>query len=202
MQLLTAITSFALKTTTVLGLVALSVTPVIGDSVGNWITAPQICQGSAISDSAKAAHWRLDREKRVAVATTESGTISCNVLPVDGANFVISVRLRLEESAQCRLSLGEVSCDVSHSGTVAALSFHGDDMRSQELTGEDVGAWTDVALKRWDGKLSASINGRPAVDLGSHTLPVGKIALRALRGTIEVRNFVITGDLARRASLN
>lgn len=200
MQLLTAMTSFALKTTTVLGLVALIVTPVIGDSVGNWITAPQICQGSAISDSAKAAHWRLDREKRVAVATTESGTISTNVLPVDGANFVISVRLRLEEGAQCRLSLGEVTCDVSHSGTVAAISFHGD-MRSQVLTGEDVGAWTEVALKRWDGKLSASINGRPAVDLGSHTLPVGKIDLRAWRGTIEVRNFAITGDLARRASL-
>lgn len=200
MQLLTAMTSFALKTTTVLGLVALIVTPVIGDSVGNWITAPQLCQGSAISDSAKAAHWRLDREKRVAVATTESGPISTNVLPVDGANFVISVRLRLEEGAQCRLSLGEATCDVSHSGTVAAISFHGD-LRSQVSTGEDVGTWTDVALKRWDGKLSASINGRPAVDLGSHTLPVGKIALRALRGTIEVRNFVITGDLARRASL-
>ena len=56
MQLLTAMTSFALKTTTVLGLVALIVTPVIGDSVGNWITAPQICQASAIAHSAKAAH--------------------------------------------------------------------------------------------------------------------------------------------------
>lgn len=200
MQPLTAMTSFALITTTVVGLVALIVTPVIGDSVGNWITAPQICQGSAISDSAKAAHWRLDRGQGVAIATTESGTISINLLPVDGANFVINVRLRLAEGAQCRLSLGEATCDVSHTGTVAALSFNGE-MQSQVLTGKDVGTWTDVTLKRWDGKLSASINGHPAVDLGNHTLPVGKVDLRALRGTIEVRNFVITGNLARRDSL-
>ena len=162
-----------------------------------WMTAPQLCSGKAYSNEARAADWQLDPDQRVSHATRASRTMSTSVFPGERADFVVNVRVRLENDAVCRLILGEITFDLSNSGRETQLAVD-EKTETFENTKGDSRTWTLLTVRRRDGKMTAHINGQHAIDLGNSTRAIEQIGLRATRGTIAVQNFVLTGRLERR----
>lgn len=175
-------------------LLAISVvSPAVAPGADNWIIAPQLCRGRAYSDTAKAAKWQFDQEKRVSLASMDSGTMFTSVFPGEASNFVVDVKLRLADGSQCRLTLGDATFDVKNSGVRTQLLTRG--MEHAIDNNLDSRDWTLLTIKRHEGKMSVQLNGQHVLDLGSDIRAIEKIGLQSTRGTIAVSNFVLTGNL-------
>lgn len=172
------------------------VCPAVAFGGDNWIIAPQLCSGRAYSDAAKVAKWQFDQEQRVSLASVESRTMFTSVFPGEASNFVVDVKLRLAAGAQCRLTLGDATFDVTNSGSRTHLLTGGKEYGIDNDA--DSRDWTLLTIKRRDGKMSAHLNGQHVLDLGSDVRAIEKIGLRSTRGMIAVSNFVLTGDLKQR----
>ncbi len=161
----------------------------------NWITAPQLCVGKAYSDTAKAANWTWDKEQRASLATPESGEMLTSCLPGVDADFVVQVSLRLVDGAQCRLTVGNATFDVTGSADRIQLSTAG---KKYAFDNNDKSReWTLLKVTRRDNKMSIQVNEQPAIDLGVNAQAIKKISLRSTVGMIAVSNFVVTGNVQR-----
>ncbi|WP_442511925.1 hypothetical protein SH528x_003675 [Novipirellula sp. SH528] len=159
----------------------------------NWIVSPQVCRGKTYSSTAKAAEWKSDEENRVVLAAIEDGVMNASVLPHDGADFVVNVRLRVADNATCRLTVGDSVFDISNVGTQARLVFRGTEHRS-ELE-EKSSEWILVTVRRRDGQSSATLNNQQAIDLGTELKAIEHIGIQSIQGTISVSHFVVTGNV-------
>ncbi len=164
----------------------------------DWITAPQLCRGRAYSESARATQWPFDREQRIALATPELGMMPASHVPGAGANFVVNIRLRLAEGAQCRLLLDDVRFDVSHSGSDTLLETNEQQATVALPAADPQTGWLLLTVRRRDGQISAELNGEHILDLGASTRAFTRISLGATRGTVAVSNYVVTGEVQRR----
>jgi hypothetical protein len=161
----------------------------------NWIIAPQLCVGKAYSDTAKAAYWQWDEKQHVSLATPESNPIFTSYLPGAFADFVVNTSLRLVGEAQCRLTLGDATYDISNSGDRIRLVTAG---KEYDFDNDDKSReWTTLSVKRGDNKISFQVNEQPKVDLGTNSQAIEKISLQSARGTIAVSHFVVTGNVQR-----
>lgn len=164
---------------------------------GNWITAPQVCRGKPYSDTARQAKWKFDPEQKVSTATPDSATMSTDVFPGHNADYVVNVRMRLSDDAQCRLRLGNTTFDVRNLVTHTLLTTGGVE-RSVNNNSDDARIWTLLTIRRRSSQTAVYINGEYVTDSGSSTQAVKTIGLQATAGTIAVSNFVLTGNLQRR----
>ncbi len=159
----------------------------------NWITAPQVCLGKAYSDSAKVANWQRDEELRVSLATPESTTMFTNSLPGAYSDFVVQVKLRLVNGAQCRVIVGDATYDMTNSSDQTKLLATG---REFAFDNDDKAReWTLLRVERRGNKMSVQVNKLPEVDLGTYSQAIKEISLQSISGTIAVSNFAVTGDL-------
>ncbi|CAK9016500.1 ATP-dependent RNA helicase HrpB, partial [Durusdinium trenchii] len=165
-------------------------------SGADWITSPQLCRGTAYSETARRAMWQFDREQGVSLATPAHAPISTSRVPRLGADFVVKLRLRLSRGSRCQLRIGDVTCGLSdlESRTrfvaVAKEAMVGDcDIDSQD--------WTLLTIRRREGRLSAELNAQRPLNLGQQRSAIEEITLRSSRGEIAVSHFVVTGDLLR-----
>jgi beta-lactamase regulating signal transducer with metallopeptidase domain/WD40 repeat protein len=161
----------------------------------NWITAPQLCVGKAYSDTAKSANWKQDNDQRTSLATPENDAMLASVLPGAHADFVTWTRLRLAEGSLCRLTIGEATYDLTHTGEKTRLVTAG-----REYTFDNDAKfpeWTTLRITRRENKMSVQVNQQPDVDLGSNARAIQKISLQSTRGTIAVSHFVVTGNVQK-----
>ena len=144
----------------------------------DWITAPQLCQGKAYSSGARAAQWQFDRDQCVSFATPDSRTMYSSVFPGKDSNFVLQVRVRLSDGAECRVRLGESRFQLTNSPTQTELRIDGQ-THTFENTDADSRDWTQFTITRRDGKLTANVNGWPPVDIGDSADAIEKIGIEA-----------------------
>lgn len=153
--------------------------------------------GQSVFQRSTRAQWQFDRDQCVSFATPDSRTMYSSVFPGKDSNFVLQVRVRLSDGAECRVRLGESRFQLTNSPTQTELRIDGQ-THTFENTDADSRDWTQFTITRRDGKLTANVNGWPPVDIGDSADAIEKIGIEATRGTIAVKNFVLTGELERR----
>ena len=160
----------------------------------DWITAPQLCNGKAYSETARNALWQFDREQRVSLATPSSGPMSTSRVPRPGADFVVKVRLRSNVDSECRLILGDLTLNLSNDGSKTRLvvASQTETIGNGSIESQD---WTLLTIRRREGSMSAELNEQLSLELGSQRRVIDAIRLQLMRGTSAVSNFVVTGDL-------
>lgn len=161
----------------------------------NWVTAPQICLGRAYSNSAKAANWKWDDQQRASLATPDSGEILVSTLPGADADFVVTVKAKLLDGAQCRLTIGDATFDISKNGGLTRLVTA--DKEHTFPIDDNADEWTLLRVQRRDNLLLVQVDERPQVELGEVGIAIEKIILKSRHGTVAVSNFMVTGDLQR-----
>ena len=159
----------------------------------NWMTAPQICRGRPHSSTANSVAWKVDENQNAMVAAATDGPMETSLLPKAGADFSVSLVMRIDGDGSSRFTVDNLSFELQISRSRHCMSYAGQQYTIQPSMKSD--GWTELRLTRRHGKSLLHANGKELIDLGNAVVARKQISVSATRGTIAVKHFSLTGDL-------
>jgi hypothetical protein len=161
-----------------------------------WMMSPQVCVGKPHSSTARAAGWRFIAESRVCRASAGERPMVASVRPMERSKFIVNVSLQLENDATIKLFLDEIAFDLGDGGETISVAGGPDFLRFRANRSESQ-PWAKLRIERDQETLMVTLNDKEVIRFCDKGRSYEKIGLDPIAGTVDVRNFSLTGQLAR-----